>query len=92
MRLRDQIKAFNPLEYYLSGDQDFASEHKTHTHAYLQSICYRLPEEIMTVKKLMFGLASILQNIEEIYRTLWDHLESDDCWKLIQALLKDTRQ
>lgn len=35
MRLRDQIKTFNPLEYYLMKDQDFATEQKTHTHAYL---------------------------------------------------------
>lgn len=46
----------------------------------------------MTVKSLMFGLASILQNIGQIYTTLWDHLDSDDCWKLIRALLKDTRE
>lgn len=64
---------------------------KTHTHAYLESINYRLPEEIMDVKKHMFGLASILKNIARINRNLWDHLGTDDAWKLIQTLLKDTR-
>lgn len=45
----------------------------------------------MDVKKLMFGLASILQNIEKINSKLFEHLGSDDAWKLLQTLLKDTR-
>jgi hypothetical protein len=35
-----------------------------------------LPEEIAEVRKLIFGLASILQNIEKIYEILWEDMES----------------
>ena len=40
---------------------------------------------------MMFGLASILKNIEKIYEILWNHLNSEDAWRLVQSLLKDTR-
>ena len=42
-RLTDQIKAFNPLDYFITKDQDFSTDAKTHTHAYLETIKYRLP-------------------------------------------------
>ena len=64
---------------------------KTHTHDYLVSINYRLPEEIMEVKRMMFGLASILTNLNAIYSTLWEHHGTEDSWRLMQTLLLDTR-
>ena len=50
-----------------------------------------MPEDLVPMKRMIFGLASILQNINKIYPILWDHLEYEDSWKLIQTLLIDTR-
>ena len=39
----------------------------------------------------MFGLQSIVLNLPKIYDIIWNHLNSDDPWLLLQNLLKDTR-
>jgi hypothetical protein len=46
----------------------------------------------MHVKKYMFGLASILKNIKIIYGILWEHSNTQDSWRLMQSLLRDTRE
>lgn len=40
----------------------------------------------------MFGLASILKNIKIIYGILWEHSNTQDSWRLMQSLLRDTRE
>ena len=46
-RLADQLHTFNPMLYFLNKKSEPTSAQKTHTHEYLESISYRLPEEIM---------------------------------------------
>lgn len=45
----------------------------------------------MRIKQMMFGLAAILQNLHRILNVLWDHLENEDSWILMQTLIKDTK-
>ena len=91
-RLSQQVLTFNPLLHFRNKQSEPATMDKTHTHEYLESIYYRLPEDIMEVKGMMFGLASILQNIHKINTVIWDHLQYEDSWRLLQTLLSDTRQ
>lgn len=46
---------------------------------------------LIPIKKLVFGLKSIIYNHEKILSTLVSHLECEDSFPLIQAVIKDTK-
>jgi len=43
----------------------------------------------MELKKLVFGKKSIVWNIEKIYNILWENLECEDSWILMQTIIRD---
>ncbi len=53
---------------------------------------YRVSGPLVPIKKLVFGLKSIIYNHEKILTTLVSHLECEDAWPLIQAIMKDTKE
>lgn len=63
----------------------------TNVFKFLDSVHFRVSPSIMEVKKYTFGLKSITHNLDKIYNLLWNNLELEDSWRLIQAILRDLK-
>jgi hypothetical protein len=99
-KISEKAKAFNPLIYFLQADRNLRElapdtlldeDEDTFIGAHLRNNIGKVSPTLVEVKKLTHGRKSILHNHQRIYRILWNNLQVEDSWELLQALIRDTK-
>ena len=70
--------------------QIVGEDENTHVAQYLSNVQYRVTSGIVGIKKLVMGRKSIAHNTPKILSILLQHLDYEDTWPILQAVLKDT--
>ena len=73
-------------DLYRIGDED----DNTHVAQFLKNVQFRVTSGLVQIKKLVMGRKSIVHNIQRILNVLLSHLEYEDTWPILQAVIKDT--
>ena len=73
-------------DLYQIGDED----DNTHVAQFLKNVQFRVTSGLVQIKKLVMGRKSIVHNIQRILNVLLSHLEYEDTWPILQAVIKDT--
>lgn len=58
---------------------------------YMSQVQYKMHPYLIEVKKYVQGRKSIIYNIEKIYEILFNRLDVEEAWTLLQITMKDAK-